>query len=1023
MKLSALWTNKKLFLAPLFLGLLLSASPAQDEDDDSLQALYYKANDFMAQNNFEGALQTFNQIVDVHANPSEDYSWDDWGPMFGGVFYDKGTVHLQLGQFEEAATAFEKCRMDYPNTIPFGNRKEKSRASSTNQRWDLCLFQWGYAEQMLGNYDEALDLYQQFIDSKPDPNTLREVQTAFILRKGTALIGAGRVDEGEAEITRLFSEYDTFASKPTGTLLFQGMLELAKGWIKRAETDPAGATKTANDFLNAYNSIFSLSPYDMARLGFMDRLRLAGFEANQAGLHEIALRFFSMAPTTQDIIADLESRAAQTSAGARASYDQVIAQFEEKLKLPDPPELETLRLVAAAWEGLGNQHAGFVINQYLVENYPDSKNAPIILHEAARFAFNLGEGSAAQYYGETFMEKYPQHELRDNVATFMLHSLFRNQEYETCVEVARNVRLNYSEGEPQRELADYIYGASLYSLGKHDEAQEALKIHIDNYPNSTNRESARFYFAFSKLSQQKYSEAAPLLDGFLKDYPNSNFKDNVLLERATCYFISDDYVSALSLAEQVLEEYPKSLVRDRAYILKGDTISFLGNTPEGDRTLESYQLEAIEAFKAAKETAEVLEHPDYRAEAIFKLVDILVDMENWTQAVAYYDQFFPDHIGHFFEPQISVFGMPALEAEGRAEDGLAQLERMIIELSDTDKVDLLAQCIGSYQDASIKNRGYEATVSKYDEMIAVANPTLQTWLLIHQIIAYQDQKKADPEADKAALDQKIDVVFNKLKEFEIKDLSDIALQEIGKYLERTNPFQALPYFEELLVRDNKLFQAPAVMALGRIEAKSGDSAKVDNAIQRFKRVITDYQDPEFEADNLMPEAHLNLGRIGVDKKDWDLARQYLQTYINKKSWDAGRKDRRAEAMHLYGVASMEKANATSDPKAKEALLDEAIKVFNANWATYKAYPEWSAKSVEEGFNLTYNRDWPAEEKRDKQIQAYTYLRVVLYSWQNIPSGESDALDRLRLLPAKIEGELGLTGEEINTIETEKGLNQ
>lgn len=1018
MKSSTLRTPFSLFAV---IGLIFG--PSLSHGQEELQDLYIKATTAAQQGQYQEALQTFDTIIQKFANPEEDFSWDDWGPMFGGVFYDKGLIHLQIGQYDQARECFEKCYNDYPNKIPHGSRTQKARKESTNMRWELALFQWGYAEQMLGNYQEGLDLYDQFIAAKPDPSVLRDVEASYVLRRGICMIGIGKYDEGEAEITRLFSEYDSFASRPSGQLLFISMLELAKGWIKKAEIDPDAAEVAAHEFLNKYSKTFSLSAYEKAQRGFIDQLRLTGFEANRAGLHSVALRFFSMVPTTQDIIEDLETRAAQTGASTRARYDELIASYKEKLNAPDTPELETLRLIANAWEGMGNQHAGYVINRYLAAGYPDSKASPNVLHEAARYAFNLGNGSAAQYFGEEFMARYPNHELRDNVSTFMLHALFRNQDYDTCVEVARNIRLNYEPGDPKRELADFIYGASLYSLAKHDEAQEALKLHIDEYPNSTNLEQSRFYYAFSKLSQQKYSEAAPLLDSFLKDYPTSNYKDNVLLERATCYFIaSDDPVSTLNLCDQILEEFPESKIVDRAYILKGDAVAFLGNTPEEGKELKDYQQNAVDIYLQAKDASERLEHPDYRAEAIFKLVDTYNDLENWEESTKYYDMFFPDHVGHFFEPQISVFGMTALEHVDRAEDGLKQLERMIKELSDTDKVDLLAQCIGSYHDASIENRGHEATIAKYDEMIQGGNVTLQTWMLIHKIIAYQDLKTKEG-ADKAEIDGKIDAVFTKLKDFEIKDLSDIALQEIGKYLERTNPFQALPYFEELLIRDNKLFQAPAVMAMGRIESKSGDPAKVDNAIQRFKRVITEFSAPEYESKDLIPEAYLNLGRIGIVKKDWDLTREYLTTYINNKKWHASRKELRSEATHLYGIATMNLGMEANDPAKKNQLLDEATAIFNANIAAYMAYPQWSAQSAEQAFDLIFNRDWDPEVQRAKQIQAYSFIRRVLYSWQDIKVEDADALERLRLLPSRIEGELALSQEEINNIETELGIRQ
>ena len=244
-------------------------------------------------------------------------------------------------------------------------------------------------------------------------------------------------------------------------------------------------------------------------------------------------------------------------------------------------------------------------------------------------------------------------------------------------------------------------------------------------------------------------------------------------------------------------------------------------------------------------------------------------------------------------------------------------------------------------------------------------------------------------------------------------LSDLALKAIGEHLEKDNPFQAKPFFEELLLRENLLYKAPAEMALGRIEMVSQNPAEVDNSIQRFKRIINDYKDPKFEAEALIPEAHLNIARISVNKKRWDTAMEYLEPYINNKRWDSGKKERRAEAMYLYGF-SLE----------NDDQVDEAIKIYNANFGVYPGYPEWVARGVERGFELGFKREYDTPEiAAEKKLQAYKYLRRILYSWQKMPEGEYDALDRLRRKQESVEVDLGLTAAQIEEIEFELGLRQ
>ncbi len=988
--------------------LALLAPTAQGQD---LQELYFKASQLAQERKFGEALQVYDQAVDLLA----EFAWEDYGPVFGGIYYDKGLCHLQLGQFAEAAVAFKASHEDFPPNakVPYGSRQQASKVASPNMRWEIAVFQWGFAVQQLEDYDKALELYDKFLALEPDPAILRPIYSAFVLRKGKCLINTGKLDEGVAMLTDMFENPGKYGA--TGQALFQAMLDIALGWAdaaKEQEDQRDRLAAEANAFFDKYSKLFAIPPYDKARLGFVDRLRLIGYRAQQAGLNLMAIRVFSMVPSTHAILDDLEARAAQSGGAARAAWDDVISQYRTKLESSDPPDVESLRLVAAAWEGLGNRHAGYVINRHLAERYPDSENAPQILHETVRFAFALGDANASQYFGEEFMQRFPQHELRDNVATFMLQSLFRNGKYEMCLELAGRIRNEFPEGDPKRELADFIYGATLYSMNRQEEAEPALELYVNSFPEGNNLESARFFLASNQMIQSKYAKAATLLDTFLVDYPSSTFRPQVLLDRATCYYISDDFVSALQRLDLIFQEHQDSSVVAQAYVLQGDVTRGMGALPEEGKEEKDYWVDARSSYLEGKSTAEQLEQADVRAEALFKHLDVSVDLENWEDAVDSYDAFLAAHKGNYWEPRVSVFAMPALGQVGRTEDGLSQLERMIFSLSEDDaSLELLAQSIGSFQEAAVDFMGADKTLAKYDQMIGKGNETLQTQLLIHKVIVLQEKKKALGRGDEGARDAiqgEIDTVFRQLTNYDMNRLSDLALKAIGENLEPQNPFEAKAYFEELLSRENDLYKAPAEMALGRIEMREGDP----NCVQRFLRIIDDYNDPKFQAEELIPEAYVNIGRFAVEQKDWETAEKYLAEYMRNKTYDRGRKERRAEAQFKLGLAYQNRDE-----------TDKAIVAYNNTFAAYAAYPQWSAQAVENGFKLAYERNYDSpEDQRAAQMKAYEYLRVVLYSWQKQPDNEYPALENLRLIRDRVEGELGLTQEQIREIEQRHALN-
>ncbi len=995
------------FAAGITILLLTAGGMSQSfaQEDDSLEGLYLAASEKAQAGDFKGAIPIFEQAIKTYGS----VGMEDYGPGFGGIYFDYGTALLQLFQWEAARNAFKTCAEDYPN--PKTGEKKISKIDSKNKREKLSLFQWGYCEQQLKNPAEALKLYQRYLSSKPDPKELATVRNVYSLRKGGALIAVGMVDEGELEIRKLFENQAKWKVAPQ--FLMQGLLELSLGWIDQSsKLGKEIINRKAHDFLNKYSSLLTVQPFDQARFGFGQRLKKLGFESAQAGLHTLALRYYSMIPTADDILADVKMRALTLPQGAAvpAVYATAIKKYEDELKKPDQADLELMRLVSASYEKLGNRMASRAIYTYLAENYLKSKARPEILHEAARFSTLLGDYSSAQYYGDKFMKEFPDHRLENNVATFMLQSLFTAREYNTVMDVCEKVRKKYEPGDPARELADHLYGAALYFLGNHIEAQEPLDLFAEKYPDSGNREAALYYQASNYVITGKFPKAAGLLDVYFQDFPQSKFLDLALFDRATCHFNLEEYDKSIAAIERLRTERKDSVVLDRALNMGGDAYDVKAGLDLEDEA-ENIKLteKALEYFSAAIGEGKKRKRKASVSEALARSADLSMRLEKWDDAVKYYDSFFPDYEGTYWEPQISVFTMEALEKADRAEDGLKQLEKMINFMGNQEPheqdIELLRQAIGSYSEASVRARGADKTAAIFDDFPEVnkKNQALLTWLKIQKVVVLQGKrnsvKKDTPEYEK--IQTEIAAVFEEMKNYEMRNLSEFALQQIGIYLAKTdNPFLAVPYFEELLVRPDDAFKAPADYEIGKIEMRSAAADKLNSARERFLRVINQYQEKP-----LIPDAYLNLGRLAIKMEDWESARGSFGKINKNKKW----LDRvaRAESNFSYGLA-LEHLGKT----------DDAIKVYNAVIAVYGSYIDWSSQALERGFELAYSIDDP-----QKKIRAYSYLRKILYMFQK--AKESDApsggLGRMRRRLPAVRNELGLTPEQLQELDLKLGI--
>ena len=975
---------------------------AADDEDADFETLYFKANDLMRAQKWKEAADTMLKAIES----TGDFGWEDFGKAFGGVYFDYGTCLLQLADYQSARDAFKSCTQSE-------ELAKDTKIPGENKRKNIAMFELGFCEDKLGNSDEALKLYAAYEALPPDPAEVELVRSALALRKGSANLHIGNIDAGTAEIEKIFENKDAWKVGPQ--FLMQGLLELGLGWVESAVKEPSnadGLEKSAHLFLDKYDESLSLSAFDKQRFGMVERLRKLGFDSGNAGMNSLALRYYSMIPTTQQVIDDLKMRASQYGENMPAIFAETIAKEEAKLATDDPPQVELLRLVAMSWDRLGNRHAPRAIYGHLVQNFPKSKNRAEILHESARFSTMISDYSSAQYYGEIFMaEMPPEHKLRNNVSTFMLQSLFTARQYDKVIEIANGVAERFDPGAEERELSDFLKASALYYGGQHTEAQPELDSFVKTYPESDNLESALYYQASNQVVLSEFENAASLLDAFLEKFDKPKLLDLALFDRATCHFNAEQYDLCQEKLGRLLDERPDSVVLDRAYNMLGDALdasSYDAETPELEKELLAKALDAYQKGVAAARAKEVVASG---SEGTAKAADVAIRLEQWEDAVKLYDSFFPTYAESFWEPQISVYSLEALEKVDRVEDGLTQLEKMIVVMGnqgpDEQDIDLLRRAIGSYSESSVEHRSAEKTIATFDNFPGLdqSNQALLTWLQIQKVIVFQEMRKglAKDSSEYQAIEGRIEQVFQTLQGYDISALSDFALQQVGKYLYESQPFLAKRYFEELLNRNAPDFKVPAEYHLGLIEMRSTETAQLNSARERFKRVIVTYKDPEY-----VPGAHLNLGRVALETKDWEEAKANFGTINKKKPFFAKEKEKRAESNYGYGVAFEELGDIAN---AKAAYLNVI--------AVYSGMIEWSAAALERAFNLTYNE---FEDDREKKIQAYAFLRRMIYKFKGFQGEDSsEALERLRLRLPQVRTELGLTAEEQTAIDDELGI--
>lgn len=1030
------------FFAAIVLSVLASGSIRAQ--DDSVEGLYQKAAELSVSGQHAEASKVFERMFDLSGGL--ETLFEDYGAQAGGILFDYGMTLLPQQRWEDAKKAFTDC-VNAAETA----KKVESPINSKNQRENLAKFQLGFCEAQLNNHGEAIRLYDEYLASKPPQDELAQVRNSFKLRYGSSLMKLGRVEEGVASIQELFDNQEAWKVNPQ--FLMQGVLELGLAWVEQAMAangDEAAVEKLADRahaFLDKNDHLIHIEPLDQFRFGFVDRLRKLGFESTRAGLYSVALRYFSYLPTIEDIRNDVNLSVARQpiGAGVPSQFQAILDQLAEREKAPMHPDAETLRLVANCYEKMGNLLAPRAVYWHLATQYPgvEANLRGEILHEAARLSALLSDYAAAQYFGEIFMKEMPeQHPLRNNVSTFMLQSLFTSKEYAEVIRIAELVRERHPAGAQERELADSLYPLALYTTQKNKEAEGPFDEYVKAYPEGPNREIVMFHRASNSLVLGKMREAAEQYEDFLKAFPASDrFLDAALADLAVARFNLEDYPAAIASVDKLVAARPKSIQIGRTQNLKGDALVVQSDRMGKEQKDEAAKMrqDGLNAYLAAIDggKASAVGDPDRAAfhketvaEALWKSADIYFEDGAVEKGLAQYDAFFPDYSGTYYEPQISIFALAHLEGAGRGEEALAQAEKMILVLGnkppEQQDLTLLRQAIGSYSEASVRIRGVEKTVASLESFPGIdpANQALVTWLKIQQVIVLQESRKklAKDTPEYAAVEARIGKVFEALRLFEKRDLSEFALQQIGLYFAGTdNPFLGVPYFEELLARTNpeaEAFKGPADMELGKIEMRSADPAKVQAARERFRRIIA--SDSE-DSKPLKAQAHLNLADLHLQSKEWKDAHAALDIINKDKTLFPKDRAKRAEALFKLGFVLDE----LGDPAGANQAYLGVVSTYAAfhDWVT-QAWERYLPNSLKDINAMELTDPLTTALKRKRELTLYKLCVKNLYQWQALDEktdSPSGALTRLRRRVPELKAELNVTPVEEAEILRELGI--
>ncbi len=802
-----------------------------------------------------------------------------FGAKFGWFWYHKGYCELKLKKWEDAMKSFEACYKKYPNN-------PDSENGSFNHYHKKSLLKWGDAALGAEQYDVAIRMYKKFLAER-DPKRDDYQRGAFYINMAVCHFKIEMIPGGIENLETAIVNKEKFPTPDEGIMVgFQALVEAV---IEKNNE------QALLDFLNKNRADIKLEPYQMHSYApiFM---KLAA-DSLAAEMDRAAFELYALVPSTQASIDDIKARLMQVGSVERQFFDPPrsnriihkekmeadLESLKAQLRSGDPNEVIASAAMAYIHEKSNNVRGAYAAYEQLELYFNKSKNREKYLYNLVRTSAVIGEVLVTEKYGSLFLQDFPNSDKVNSVRGLMLTSLFMEGEYEKCIEVATVMLPKLGKPSKQHDICLHVLGGSYYYTGKYDEAKPLLDKHVDTYPKSDFRMAA-LYFQGSNLSRLQYwAAAAKLLDKFLSDYPDP--RENIYLpfalyDRANCHYAEDEYDPALVKLNRLESEFPNAEIMDMAYNLKGNVL----DVEEDWDNAEKY-------YKMAHALADRRENEFVAGEALYYLVRLLGQEKRGKElnprvkdAVPYYDQFWKEHGSESpYKAQVAVAGLHPLTTVGRAEEALDRLQGVIAELASVRGAYGLEEAINSYTKAYLEHHPAGKLKEHYYKFpgIDTENREALALLRIALITVFEEiDKQADKDENESAkrdAQAMIEVLFDDLKrEFQPEQLTNYVLVRVGDYLreQTATPRVALPYYEEVIKREDQSYRFNANFGIADIYGQSADAAENAKAITSLEHVFKNAPKKKQKEDALH-----RIVIINAKKRDWSQVTTRAKEYL------------------------------------------------------------------------------------------------------------------------------------------------
>ena len=443
----------------------------------------------------------------------------------------------------------------------------------------------GLSLYRMGDYDHALEVYQELLNKFPDSSATGKAVYLMTLCLHSA--------RDPFRMAGILNEVHNRMSKATEAKGVDEWTQNTMYWIADAYfqlNDLASAEKIYKEFiLQAPQSPLvpfalealaaTLSAQGPARDGeAVIALNQAELRSRDLGNKDLAEQievelakvyynqrdFAKAAGTWNHLIAVSTQTTVRTEAmyreGDALARQQYYQEAIKKWKIlvqtnrSSPWVPDALMRIGNTQSGLGLWADAASTFSTLKQSYAGSEQAKEGAFQLVQCAFNQGNMATAVNELLDFAKQYPDDARISKAADNLLSSMHQKKSNISSAQQAQLLKL--APGSAGGAALLWEKGASLFNEGKYEPAQKLFEKIMLSYPNDEYAPLAYFYNADCFFWLQKWDDAANAYQNFYLSFPKHERVPNAMFQKAVCLFRKGSYDDAVADFKAFLDKYP-----------------------------------------------------------------------------------------------------------------------------------------------------------------------------------------------------------------------------------------------------------------------------------------------------------------------------------------------------------------------------------------------------------------------------------------------------------------------------------